>query len=406
MRLAGCLLLLAPISAMADEKPRLSHDIFVGRIDSRIRRLLQHEANQWIPSTELTANIDDEIERQINIGRFWIGGATYDAVLRRGLSWLARHQLEDGSWVGDGTAKNDSIGVTSLAVLAFTGIDGWRPDGRDAKVVDAGISYLLLHQKPDGSFGKITGMEGHSWATIALVEASILTNIEGAREGAADALGWLVKNQCKDGSWGVTKGKLGPAICLAWPVQAVWLAKTVGYQVPTRDVFRGVTGYLDSRTWDKGQTYGLAKDEPSPELTAAAPMIRLLTGTSRDDPAMRRAFDAITRRPVSDKNPVLYQRHFFETQFLHAMGGQAWKTWERAMRASLYDAQYKEGVDQNPREKPTFGSWSPDAGELGEQYGKHGSTAMSLLTLEVYFRYLPPGFKLAAPKREVIELER
>ena len=37
----------------------------------------------------------------------------------------------------------------------------------------------------------------------------------------------------------------------------------------------------------------------------------------------------------------------------------------------------------------TFGSWAPDSGTIGRSCGRVGSTALSLLTLEVYYRHLP-----------------
>ncbi|MDB5309628.1 MAG: hypothetical protein JWO38_3830, partial [Gemmataceae bacterium] len=42
----------------------------------------------------------------------------------------------------------------------------------------------------------------------------------------------------------------------------------------------------------------------------------------------------------------------------------------------------KEGAVNN-------GSWDPDGATIGGTCGRVGSTALSLLTLEVYYRHLP-----------------
>jgi hypothetical protein len=44
---------------------------------------------------------------------------------------------------------------------------------------------------------------------------------------------------------------------------------------------------------------------------------------------------------------------------------------------------------QVTREGMNLGSWEPDANWIGRQCGRLGTTAMCILTLEVYYRHLP-----------------
>ncbi|WP_157369743.1 hypothetical protein [Zavarzinella formosa] len=173
--------------------------------------------------------------------------------------------------------------------------------------------------------------------------------------------------------------------------------------ISSKEVFRGATNYLNSHTWDEGRTYGLAKNEPSADLTSAAPMVRYLTGTPLREPALRKAAEAMALNSLTDKNPVLHQRHYFESQFLHLQDGPEWKTWGNAMRTRLITTQFKEDLEQNNVGSLFRGSWTTDAGDIGDQYGRLGCTAMSLLSLEVYFRYVPP---LKRTKGGLTELER
>ena len=62
------------------------------------------------------------------------------------------------------------------------------------------------------------------------------------------------------------------------------------------------------------------------------------------------------------------------------MGGEHWKAWNEAMKPALLETQSKGG--------PEDGSWDP-AKAAGCDNGRVMSTALSILCLEVYYRYLP-----------------
>ena len=65
-------------------------------------------------------------------------------------------------------------------------------------------------------------------------------------------------------------------------------------------------------------------------------------------------------------------------------GGPEWDQWNRAMRHTLIESQCKDGC--------AMGSWDPERPAPDNWSGKGGrivTTAMSTLTLEVYYRYLP-----------------
>jgi len=67
--------------------------------------------------------------------------------------------------------------------------------------------------------------------------------------------------------------------------------------------------------------------------------------------------------------------------FLNLDGIMAeWKTWNAQMREQLIRAQIKSG--------PAAGSWSV-TDPHGQSAGQIYQTALSVLTLEVYYRYLP-----------------
>jgi len=76
---------------------------------------------------------------------------------------------------------------------------------------------------------------------------------------------------------------------------------------------------------------------------------------------------------------------YYATQLLHNMQNAAWKQWNNRLRDGLVSMQVRnKGCD--------YGSWDPlrpVPDRWGGEAGRLYTTAMSILTLEVYYRYLP-----------------
>jgi len=72
--------------------------------------------------------------------------------------------------------------------------------------------------------------------------------------------------------------------------------------------------------------------------------------------------------------------NYYTSQVLHHYQGRFWKRWNPAMRRMLVEHQATEGHET--------GSWQfsePHSQQAGRLY----NTAMAIMTLEVYYRYLP-----------------
>ena len=85
---------------------------------------------------------------------------------------------------------------------------------------------------------------------------------------------------------------------------------------------------------------------------------------------------------------------YYATQVMHNYGGSEWDDWNRKMRDFLIDTQKHEGG------ACANGSWDPDQPSKdawGNPGGRHMVTALSCLTLEVYYRY-PPLYKVQDAK--------
>ncbi|MEK6234070.1 MAG: hypothetical protein N2C14_05110 [Planctomycetales bacterium] len=88
---------------------------------------------------------------------------------------------------------------------------------------------------------------------------------------------------------------------------------------------------------------------------------------------------------ISNTGPVKNNMYFnyYATQVMHHYGGDEWTKWNNVMRDHLVNTQVKKGAPQQDK-----GSWSPTGGHA-KKGGRLYETSMSVMTLEVYYRYQP-----------------
>jgi squalene-hopene/tetraprenyl-beta-curcumene cyclase len=125
--------------------------------------------------------------------------------LARGVAWLMRDQLEDGSWFGR-WGMNYLYGTWSaLSALNAAGVDSQTPAVRKA------VGWLEAIQNPDGGWGEdgesykldYRGYEPApstpsqtAWALLGLMAAGEVENAAVQR-----GIGYLAQNQAGDGFW-------------------------------------------------------------------------------------------------------------------------------------------------------------------------------------------------------------
>jgi hypothetical protein len=108
-------------------------------------------------------------------------------------------------------------------------------------------------------------------------------------------------------------------------------------------------------------------------------------GLARADmkPAFERMPDLLEVDPMefeyaSSISNIDYYSWYNCTLALHQVGGEHWRRWNNIVRDLLVDLQETEGCVK--------GSWSPNS-RWGLAGGRIYSTAMAVLTLEVYYRF-------------------
>jgi hypothetical protein len=359
------------------------------------------------------------------------GNARSEAAVAQGLRWLALHQADDGHWglhdfhkharteplpkgkvAGDNcrpetTRKNDVAG-TAFGLLPFlaAGITPKKPArkvGVDySGVVKAGLNYLVGKQNKKGDARGAFGDDliGHALATIAMCEAYALTSDPTLKTSAQLAISYILATQHLDsGGWGDRPKTLGNMEATGWHLMALKSAQMAGLSVD-RKALKRVEKFLDSCE-SSGANRGRYSSKPGGSSaltpTAVAALCRLYLGSNPRNLSLQGSIKWIRQSPPrpGSKN-VDYEYH--ATQVMHHMGGDAWQFWNLGPKGDG-----KGGMRDTliTRQNTGAGKWAAEKGSFaasGHPGGRLAATSLSLLSLEVYYRYLPLYRRDLAPK--------
>jgi hypothetical protein len=355
------------------------------------------------------------------------GNEASEAAVALGLKWLANQQKPGGYWEFDTKdpklKSKDWATSTGLALLPFLAAgQTHRSGGKYTKHLSDGLTWLKNDLNiSTGRFahGSPQYMYGHAISTMALCEAYGMTKDRGLLTHAQAAINYIVKAQGADGSWGYQAGATGDTSIVGWQIQALRAAQlTKDITVPDASVKKAVEFLNKVSSGSLKAVYGYTgpTGRPGTSLTAVGLLCRYyvdgwgpnnagmaegsigLFGAPKADAANTITKTDRTRAPrllaqvkANPGMPEMYY-YYYATQVVHFFGGQEWQEWNEGpkdatgkrlggMRDWLVTVQSKNGNDT--------GSWNPDPGTIGSHCGRVGSTCLSLLTLEVYYRHLP-----------------
>jgi hypothetical protein len=313
-----------------------------------------------------------------------------EAAVDRGLKWLAAHQRADGSWrfnhhqgPCEGQCRNPgtatpTTAATGIALLAFLGAGETQLHGRHQHAVRQGLAYLRRRavSTPQGIDLREGTMYSQGIAAIALCEAYGLTRDAQLREPARRAIDFILAAQHEEGGWRYAPGQPGDTTVVGWQLMALKSAQMAYLQVSPPSL--AATGrFLDTVQADAGARYGYMTPGEGATTTAIGLLCRMYLGWRHDDPALARGVQFLLETGPSQDN--MYY-NYYATQVLFHYGGSAWETWNPRMRETLVSLQARQGHED--------GSWHLPGGQL-ETGGRLLSTALAVMTLEVYYRHMP-----------------
>jgi len=320
------------------------------------------------------------------------------------LDYLARHQQNNGSWtirLDDGPCKGQcdhggeeldahDIAATGLALLCFLGRGHTLQEGEYSEQVSRGVYFLVQNLKSQSGRGtwlttnNLKSMYEHGIATLALCEAlqmkgdaSLLT------KPCQEAVAHIVYAQHNDGSWGYQPKEPGDLSIVGWQVLALKSANGAKLAV-NAETIRNVDMFLKRHSKNDFMFFYRDSPKPTASMTSIGTLLRIFRGWSRTDPAIIKAIEYLGKEGPSRVDPYY---NYYATQALFQFGGKPWLDWNARLRDYLVSTQETEGH--------MAGSWwfqtarTSPAGIANEVGGRLYVTAMTCLTLEVYYRYLP-----------------
>ena len=348
------------------------------------------------------------------------GNTASEACVARGLIWLSQQQKKDGSWNFETpNGRQRRVAATGIALLPFLaagythksqpkaaptpGESKERKSSKYPQQIEAGLKFLLSTQRRDGSFDSGGDMYDHAIATMALCEAYGMTNDPRLRGPSQAAVDYIVRAQSAGGGWRYQPAQEGDTSVTGWQIQALMSAHLAGLKVPRETLTRAIS-YLDAHAGGNppGSEYGYTSRNGSPPMTAVGLLCRQYLGWGPRNPGLVGGVEYLKRFPPrdvrkSDDNRAMdIYYYYYATQVMHFFGGPDWyEFWNPRMRDWLLNLQ----VSGN---SPQAGSWNPDSTHTAQVGGRLLQTALSLLTLEVYYRHLPL-YKREAVARQDLE---
>ncbi len=320
-----------------------------------------------------------------------------EAAVGRGLKWLAYHQRDDGSWnfnhhsnrcrdCGNPGAEASTTAATALALLPFLGAGHTHASEEYGEVVQRGLYYLNNKASfgPAGADLREGTMYGQGLAAIALCEAYAMSHETTLKGLAQQSINFVVHAQDKKGGgWRYQPGQPGDTTVTGWQLMALKSAQMAKLNVPSTTFFM-VEQFLDSVSSEYGSRYGylsalspLSQRNSGKTTTAIGLLSRMYTGWRRGRPALVRGVSLLDEWGPS-KTDMYF--NYYATQVLCHWGGPQWERWNPKMREHLIAMQATGGHEA--------GSWYfPD--RHGDKGGRLYNTAMAVMILEVYYRYMP-----------------
>ncbi|MEM7455481.1 MAG: prenyltransferase/squalene oxidase repeat-containing protein [Planctomycetota bacterium] len=319
------------------------------------------------------------------------GSEASEAAVERGLRWLIAHQDQDsGCWKlrhNDGECngrcqnpgnRESTTAATGLSLLAFLGAGYTHREGSYQREVDAGLTYLIRKMRVTTHGGSLreSSMYDHAIATLALSEALIMTNDNALREYVELAMRYIVAAQHSRGGWRYVAGEPGDITVTGWMIMALKSCERAGVDVPP-ETLEKAEEFLESLSESDGSYYGYQAPDTAPVPTAVGQLCRMYLGWSRDKGQLKHG-----SHYLADLAPSPHDVYFnyYATQVLFHLQTDRWERWNLLMREHLIATQELHGHQE--------GSWY-----FEDQHGKVGgrlyTTAMCIMTLEVYYRYLP-----------------
>lgn len=283
--------------------------------------------------------------------------APADRSIERGLRFLAKNQLADGSFGGTNRRRmGNNPAVVALAGMAFMGSGSSPGRGPYGEGVQRCVDFLCENTQPSG-FVAVDGatshgpMYGHGFATLFLAEAYGMSPRDDLRDKLSSAIGLIVASQNPEGGWRYqptpTDADISVTIC---QIMALRAARNAGIHVPAETVDRCIEYVKNCQVADGGFGY-TSRDRTSQFPRSAAGIVALNSAGVYEDEAVERGLKYLDRQlPVgrqARRGGHFYYGHYYAVQAMWQTGGERWARWYPKVRDLLVGSQGGDGSWQD-----------------------------------------------------------
>ncbi len=313
------------------------------------------------------------------------------------LDWYRRVRDE-----GPGYAMHD-LGLTGLASLAYLGSGHTRNSGEFSRNLRAAIGYILRSQDDNGCFlspqrrGSGGDMYDHAIALLALSDAYAMGDTE-LRPAIENGLKFLLKLQQPGGGWDYKcfppqgQAPRNDLSISGFCIMAMASCRSAGLDVP-RVAFERATTMIKRHTLRGGAGLyadaGTGAQRSTTSMTAVNLFLRRLLGQPADAETQQQV-ELVMRQmpkwPAQGVRPTDLSEDpyawYYGALALMPDGGDNWAQYNLALKRALVEGQ-------DTASGPRRGSWPPVTYYGNAGGGRVYSTAISVLCLQVYYRFLP-----------------
>ena len=289
-----------------------------------------------------------------------------DRVYVKGLQYLAKAQLPEGRW--NEMPYGAEPAVVGLAVVAMLAHGDDPNHGPYALQIKRGLDFILKNMnQTTGYIGR--SMYNHGFATLALAEA--YGHVLDDRLGPAleKAVRLITSSQARNpmSAWRYSPESVDADTTVSGAqMVALFAARNAGLAVPEDAIQKGLAFFLKCQTPEGGFGYTSATS-PNGARTAIACLV-LALAKEKKSKAFERALAFLKTAP-GDASYQQYFLYYAAQAYFHA-APELWVDWNRKNIKTLTTTQNDDG------------SWDG-------QFGPTFSTAASLLSLALNYRYLP-----------------
>jgi hypothetical protein len=308
-----------------------------------------------------------------------------EQAISKGLAFLARTQIRNGSWRSGTRYGSYPVAMTSLAGMALLGGGNTPVEGEYAANVRRAVDYLLGCTTSTGLISQPgeeqRAMYGHGFAMLFLAEAygmeQDITRQKRIKRALTEAVELTGRAQSNWGGWyyGPNDRSDEGSVTIT-QVQGLRAARNAGIKVPSKIIDKAVAYIEKSANADGGIRYtARGRGSSLPPITAAAVAV-LYNAGDYDNPIAVKALEYMEKRMQGRPVRALGSGHKFYTmlylsQAMFQAGDKKWNDYFPEIRDDLVKTQAADG------------SWNGDG--VGTTYG----TAIAITTLTLPYRYVP-----------------